>query len=944
MSSSPPQSPVKSPEVPCPYLLLDLPSGILVKYILPHLDLPSLIALSGTSKDLRLMINHPSMSRREESSIWSSMYARFEPIGLLRKDLGLTCRLAAPWRCRVTGAASSSSSSSPHNNNNSNRNHKSHNALAFARIAVATKRVVVTVDAVPDGGHVCWHHSRRAQSKEDDDEHEHDQPSSSSSSSQLDDTTVVPGTLTWDPHGSHLYYVSTARALPGASGLSLAPAYLHVVARKKFESDERERDDDNDERETAHHPKDEPSRIDLPPWARSGDRSLVNIGQRSVRRAVSRLVHHFTSNVASATSGLVRPFGALVGALAQPQGGAWTAREKADAITTTAMSASVLAHQSNPCPTPNYHRSVTALLPIGRVPFYLSPSACGTLLGYLAPSPAGSGGTLSMYVADVAELTMPSWMRAFDAIDDEHAHDDDNSKINSNNDGKDASKVAEVAGRSIAEGRTAHAMHRMEHAPGMRIVGSALAERRTPLISGAPLYFSWSPVGQNVLAIRYGAETVTAPAQMDDTKPILRTLHTLGVAQAGAITSLQWVRGDSSSTSMGYALVCLTSAGGARVYLCRGEAIAHGRLDGAFDRAAVATATTRGSGGRHEHLEPAAETTEEQTSTIWERLCPIFDVARQIDAPGPRAPADVEADNGSIVRRVYALSASPDARYVAWASAEGVHVCRTPYSGGAMPSIQERSSQPLGLHDFESDAQNRVRRGLLPTHLVLNLPLERVVAMQWSPVGKRLLVLAMHVGGNRDTQMDDSPTSAFGFFRWHVLDFSDTDEDGNAIVPTSMVPTTAQLLRVARFAPFYPSEEFARSVLPFFDQYQQSHSLWDPTGTRFCYCGYHFMNRRDAGRVAATSQGAGAVFVHPAVSACFVYAQTIPSCGTPNSYADNFWGVAPQPNEPWVQHAASNENAIGSRLLECGVHAPAVTVFEGEVAWWCCPRRSASSL
>lgn len=876
--------------------LTSLPPSLVMAHVAPLLADPrDVAALAGTTRALYA-------AWKGDASLAERMYADVEPVGLLRRDVGMTFRLAAPWRFKVTRGLEGG---------------------GRARMAVASKRFVVTADPVTDGGHVCWHHPARApDGTKDGPAVDQDVPVSSSDAN--DDTAVVPGTLTWDTNGAHLYYVSTATTLPGAGGLSLSPAYLHVVARRKLRG--RKPNATTEQRQPTASADTNPSRQDLPAWARTGG-TVLNFGQRSVSRAVTRLVRHVTANVASATSGIVRPFGALVGALVNPLGGSWESRTVPDAVTTTTVGAAALAHEAAcgvPLEAPEYLRAVTVLLPIGRVPFYLFPSACGTLLGYLASASTGTG--LGLYVVDVTDLTMPHWLsaRAATAATAMETKTEAGEPQQPSMPEQSARADAHAGGVAGAMSPVSMAIaDEVDAEPGMCIVGRALAERRAPLMSGAPLYFSWSPTGHDVLAFRFGSEMATASAvSTPDGGATVRSLHTLGVAHTGAVTALQWVRGDPracGTSSMGYALVCLTSSGGARVYLCRGEAVAHGRLDGAFDRAAVATPSADGG----------------ETTTVWERLCPLFDVASR---DGRGTPVEPEGGGGrdaaNVVRRVYALSASPDARFVAWADAGGVHTCRTPYGGGGAAdaaSIQEAASQPNSLYDFESDAGNRVRRGHLPSHRILTFELERVVAMQWSPTGNRLLVLAMHIGGPRNRNQDgapedareaDAPTEAFGFFRWHVVEFADVQSGDSA----AMVPTTARVSRVLRFAPFYPSEEFARSVLPFFDQYQQSHQLWDPAGDRFCYCGYHFRNRRDASRVAATAHGSGAVFTHPNVNACFAYAQAVPAPRAALAPPD-----APLALASWVPLPLA---ARHDRLVDCASDVPPTCVVEGEFAVW----------
>lgn len=74
------------------------------------------------------------------------------------------------------------------------------------------------------------------------------------------------------------------------------------------------------------------------------------------------------------------------------------------------------------------------------------------------------------------------------------------------------------------------------------------------------------------------------------------------------------------------------------------------------------------------------------------------------------------------------------------------------------------------------------------------------VAFFWDPTGERLLVLEVADNGG---------------FRWRVW------EDGES----------------QTFPEFVPSPGFLRDLIPFFDQYAQSMTLWSPDGTAFAYPG-----------------------------------------------------------------------------------------------------------
>lgn len=75
-----------------------------------------------------------------------------------------------------------------------------------------------------------------------------------------------------------------------------------------------------------------------------------------------------------------------------------------------------------------------------------------------------------------------------------------------------------------------------------------------------------------------------------------------------------------------------------------------------------------------------------------------------------------------------------------------------------------------------------------------------VAAFSWDPTGQRLLILEL---------------SAAGSFRWRVW------EDGES----------------AALAEFLPAPALLRDVVPFFDQYAQSMTLWSPDGMAFAFPG-----------------------------------------------------------------------------------------------------------
>lgn len=90
------------------------------------------------------------------------------------------------------------------------------------------------------------------------------------------------------------------------------------------------------------------------------------------------------------------------------------------------------------------------------------------------------------------------------------------------------------------------------------------------------------------------------------------------------------------------------------------------------------------------------------------------------------------------------------------------------------------------------------------------LDIERVVTCFWSPDSARLALLSVTTDGLQTTALRQQAPR----LRWHVLTLADNT--------------------IQSFDPFQPSLEFL-SLLPFFDQYAQSHRVWDRAGQRLLY-------------------------------------------------------------------------------------------------------------
>lgn len=88
-----------------------------------------------------------------------------------------------------------------------------------------------------------------------------------------------------------------------------------------------------------------------------------------------------------------------------------------------------------------------------------------------------------------------------------------------------------------------------------------------------------------------------------------------------------------------------------------------------------------------------------------------------------------------------------------------------------------------------------------------------VVTCFWSPTSDRLAFLSLATDDLEITSIAQTQ-QRIPRLRWSVLDLSDG--------------------KVRDFAPFVPSRTFL-SLLPFFDQYAQSHRVWDSSGSRLLY-------------------------------------------------------------------------------------------------------------
>jgi hypothetical protein len=94
---------------------------------------------------------------------------------------------------------------------------------------------------------------------------------------------------------------------------------------------------------------------------------------------------------------------------------------------------------------------------------------------------------------------------------------------------------------------------------------------------------------------------------------------------------------------------------------------------------------------------------------------------------------------------------------------------------------------------------------------------ERCLAFFWSPDSRRLLYLTSRRG---DAEMFRNLRGMALRCRWNVLDVSSG--------------------QVERWRAFTPSQTFLEDVLPNFDSYARSMSLWSPDSSAFCFAGSCF--------------------------------------------------------------------------------------------------------
>jgi TolB protein len=119
--------------------------------------------------------------------------------------------------------------------------------------------------------------------------------------------------------------------------------------------------------------------------------------------------------------------------------------------------------------------------------------------------------------------------------------------------------------------------------------------------------------------------------------------------------------------------------------------------------------------------------------------------------------------------------------------------------------VVDPSGRRLAYLHGQTDGPPALVMAEIATGLRIDVASEPVLGFWWSPDGTRLLMLGL------------APSSQRPWLRWSVWS-GGGDE-------------------LRRYSPFLPSAAVVREVLPFFEQFAQSHRLWSPDSLGFTYCG-----------------------------------------------------------------------------------------------------------
>ena len=192
------------------------------------------------------------------------------------------------------------------------------------------------------------------------------------------------------------------------------------------------------------------------------------------------------------------------------------------------------------------------------------------------------------------------------------------------------------------------------------------------------------------------------------------------------------------------------------------------------------------------------------------------------------APPAVYNELHAVVPTVAA--AAPGGRFVCWAD-DGAMWSRRSVNGPDGVRTWDRAVRVLDLRrcGFGADAGLEIEEGSVAPDPVLH----QVQAMQWSASGRRLLVLmachfttASHVFPMHQWMVWDPPST---WLEDHGGDSSSEEEKGEEEMNSDEMGV------ITRGRWHVPSKVFVQDCLPIFEQYSQTHSLWNPDEDCVCY-------------------------------------------------------------------------------------------------------------
>lgn len=192
------------------------------------------------------------------------------------------------------------------------------------------------------------------------------------------------------------------------------------------------------------------------------------------------------------------------------------------------------------------------------------------------------------------------------------------------------------------------------------------------------------------------------------------------------------------------------------------------------------------------------------------------------------APPAVYNELHAVVPTVAA--AAPGGRFVCWAD-DGALWSRRSVNAADGVRTWDRAVRVLDLRrcGFGADAGLEIEEGSVAPDPVLH----QVQAMQWSASGRRLLVLmachfttASHVFPMHQWMVWDPPST---WLEDHGGDSSSEEEKGEEEMNSDEMGV------ITRGRWHVPSKVFVQDCLPIFEQYSQTHSLWNPDEDCVCY-------------------------------------------------------------------------------------------------------------